>query len=63
MWPSMTSEIKLHWIKNLRLYNVSICINLYQNQVINIYKKVKIPVLRKDRVFFARCRTTYVVKI
>ena len=35
LWPSMNSEDKLYFIKNLRLYNVSIQRNFHQNQLIN----------------------------
>ena len=35
MLPSMTSEIILYLMKNLRLYNVIIHKNFYQNQLKN----------------------------
>ena len=49
----MTSEVKLYLEKDLRLYNVSIHRNLYQNRSINEYarkKKAKIAESRSPRV-------------
>ena len=69
-WPLMTSEVILYLIKNVRLYNVSIQINLYKIRFINECArkiKAKIPESHIFRVlqsqsFLVRCRRTYVIK-
>ena len=39
-WPSMTLEVLNHFIKNVRIYNVSIHIKFWYNQILkNILKK------------------------
>ena len=46
---SRTSDVILYFMENLRLHNVSIHRNFYQNLFIKEYarkKKVKIPVLK-----------------
>ena len=65
----MTSEVILHFMKNLRLHNVSIHRNFYQNRFINECarkKKAKIPESQSPRVpesrsFLVRYRRTYVL--
>ena len=60
----MTFEVILYFMKNLRLYNVSIHRIFYQNRFINEYarkKKAKIPEFPSFRVFFVSCRRTYVL--
>ena len=61
----MTFEVILHLIKNVRLLNVSIHRNFYQNRFINECakkkkkkKKAKIPEFHS---YFVRCRRTYVI--
>ena len=41
MLPLMTSEVKLYLMKNLRLYNVSIYRNFFQDRFINEYARKK----------------------
>ena len=65
----MTSEVILRFMKNLRLHNVSIHRNFYQNRSINEFarkKKAKIPesrspVIPESRSFLVRYRRTYVL--
>ena len=65
----MTVEVKLYFIKNLHLDNVSIHRDFYQNQFLNEYarkKKAKIsesrsPGITESRSFLVRYRRTYVL--
>ena len=53
-------------MKYLRLHNISIHINIYQNRFINECArmiKAKIPESQSLRVFFVRCRITYMFLI
>ena len=63
LWP-LKFEVILYKIKYLRNYNISMYINFYQNRFINECarkKKAKIPEFQSFRVFFVRCRRTYVL--
>ena len=75
LWPSMTFEVILYFMKILRLHNVSIHRNFYQNRFINKYarkKKAKISESRshgarnhgvpESRSFLVKYRRTYVLK-
>ena len=65
----MTFEVIIYFMKNLRLYNVSIHRNFYQNRFINEYarkKKAKISEswsfgVTESRSFLVRYRRTYVL--
>ena len=55
MLPLLTLEVILYKMKNLRLYNVSIPINFYQNRLINECARnnlAKITESQKPVVFF-----------
>ena len=65
LWPSMTFKVIFIKIKYLRIHNISIHINFYQNRLIN--ECVRKNFLKfserqtKRRSFFVRCRRTYVL--
>ena len=73
LWPSMTFEVILIEIKYLRIHNIGIHINFYQNRFINesvrkIFLKFskRQTERRKDGKterlsFFVRCKRTYVL--
>ena len=56
----MTFEVILYLMKNLRLHDVSIHRNFYQNRFINEYARKKKKL--KSRSFLVRYRRTYVLK-
>ena len=49
-------------MKNLRLHNVSIHRNFYQNKFINEYARKKKAKFSESRSFLVRYRRTYVLK-
>ena len=63
----MTVEVILNIMAYLRIHNVSIHINFYQNRFINECVRIFFLNSRKDRrkdgnsEFFVRCRRTYVL--
>ena len=63
--PSMTFEVVLIKIKNLRIHNISIHIIFYQNRFINECARknfLKFSERQTERQsFFVRCRRTYVL--
>ena len=64
MWPSMTSEVILRLMINLRLYNLSIHIIFHRNRLINVYYNEKNLKFRIKVLPFweMRCRRTYDLK-
>ena len=59
----MIFEVILIKMKYLRLYNISILINFFQNRFINeCARKIKSTEFHSFTVFFVRIRRTYVLE-
>ena len=61
MWPSMTSDVIFHFMKNLCLFNVSIH-KIGSEMYVLERKKLKYRSLGITE-FFVRYRITYVLKV
>ena len=57
----MTSKVTIHLMKNLRLHNVSIHRNFYQNRLIYKCVKKSLAKIPGSQSFFVRCRRTVIL--